>query len=70
MPEIYVELAEGRTAEQKKAIMKGITDVIVQTLGADPETVVVTIHEIKLENKMKGGRTFVERRKPQPPEQK
>lgn len=69
MPEIYVELAEGRTAEQKKAIMKGITDVIVQTLGVDPETV-VAIHEIKLENKMKAGRTFVERRKPQTPEQK
>ena len=45
MPEIILELAEARTLEQKRAIVKGFTDTLVQTIGVDPEAVVVIIHE-------------------------
>ena len=45
MPEIILELAEGRTLEQKRAIVKGFTDTLVQVIGVDPEAVVVIIHE-------------------------
>ena len=45
MPEIILELAEGRTLEQKRAIVKGFTDTLVEAIGVDRESVVVIIHE-------------------------
>jgi 4-oxalocrotonate tautomerase len=62
MPEITISLAAGRTDEQKKGIMLDITQALVKHLGVDPEVVVIQINEAPLHNKMKGGKTFVERR--------
>ena len=61
MPEIILELAEGRTLEQKRAIVKGFTDTLVQTIGVDPEAVVVIIHENPRTDKAKGGVLFCDR---------
>lgn len=61
MPEVQVFLAEGRTEEQKKNMMGGITQALVDNLGVSPEAVTVQIVESKLTNKMKGGKTFDER---------
>lgn len=61
MPEIIVHLAEGRSAEQKRAVMKAITDAVVDKLGAKPETVTVSIIETPRSLKMKGGVLFSER---------
>jgi 4-oxalocrotonate tautomerase len=62
MPEITISLAAGRTDEQKKGMMLDITQALVKHLGVDPEAVVIQINEAPLHNKMKGGKTFVERR--------
>lgn len=62
MPEITINLAAGRTDEQKKGMMLDITAALVKHLGVDPEVVVIQINEAPLNNKMKGGRTFVERK--------
>jgi 4-oxalocrotonate tautomerase len=62
MPEITISLAAGRTDEQKKGMMLDITQALVKHLGVDPEAVVIQINEAPLNNKMKGGKTFVERR--------
>jgi 4-oxalocrotonate tautomerase len=62
MPEITISLAAGRTDEQKKGMMLDITQALVKHLGVDPEVVVIQINEAPLHNKMKGGKTFVERR--------
>ena len=61
MPEITINLAAGRTEEQKKGMMLDITQALVKNLGVDPEVVVIQINEAPLNNKMKGGETFVER---------
>ena len=61
MPEVYVHAVEGRTAEQKRALMKDITDAVVRNFGVPPETVVVTIVESPKVNKAKGGVPFTER---------
>ena len=37
MPEVYVNLAEGRTMDQKRALVKDITAAMVKNLGVDPE---------------------------------
>ena len=62
MPEITINLAEGRTSEQKAAMMRGISQALVTHLGVKAEDVVIQINEAPLANKMKGGKTFVERK--------
>ena len=61
MPEVQVLMAEGRSDEQKKAMMVDITQALVKNLGVDAEVVTVQIVEAKLTDKMKGGKTFAER---------
>jgi 4-oxalocrotonate tautomerase len=61
MPEIIVHLAEGRAPEQKRALMKAITEAVVKNLDAKPETVTVSIIETPRALKLKGGVLFSER---------
>ena len=61
MPEITINLAAGRTDEQKKGMMLDITQALVKNLGVTADAVVIQINEAPLNNKMKGGQTFVER---------
>jgi 4-oxalocrotonate tautomerase len=62
MPEITINMAEGRTEAQKTGMMRDITQSLVTHLGVDPEVVVIQINEAPLSHKMKGGKTFVERK--------
>jgi 4-oxalocrotonate tautomerase len=61
MPEITINLAAGRTDEQKRAMMLDITAALVTHLGVTADAVVIQINEASLNNKMKGGKTFAER---------
>ena len=61
MPEIIVYALEGRTNEQKKALMKDITDAVVKNFGTQAEAVTVQIVESSKLNKAKGGVPFSER---------
>jgi 4-oxalocrotonate tautomerase len=61
MPEITVNMASGRTEEQKAGMMRDITKALVNNLGVDAEAVVIQINEAPHTHKMKGGKTFVER---------
>jgi len=63
MPEVVVYLAEGRTPEQKRGLMKEITDAVVKNCKVDPGVVTVSIMETPLANKAKGGVPFSERKK-------
>ncbi len=60
MPEILVHIAEGRTAEAKKALMKDITDAVVKNFNVPPERVVVQIVESPKDSKSRGGVPFSE----------
>lgn len=61
MPEIIVYCAEGRTPEQRKGLMKGLTDAMVENFGVKAEVVTVQIVEAKKTDKAKGGIPFSER---------
>ncbi len=61
MPEVIFYCVEGRTADQKKALMKDITDAVVKNLGVNPELVVVSIVETAKTDKARGGIPFSER---------
>jgi 4-oxalocrotonate tautomerase len=61
MPEVHVYAIAGRSAEQKKALMKDITDAVVKNFGAAPDQVVVQIVEAAKDSKSKAGVPFSER---------
>jgi 4-oxalocrotonate tautomerase len=61
MPEIMVYCAEGRTPEQKKDLMKGLTDAMVKSFGVRIDAVTVQIIESPKTDKAKGGVPFTER---------
>ena len=61
MPEVIVYAVAGRTAEQKKALMKDITDALVKNFGVKIDAVTVQIVESQKDSKAKGGIPFTER---------
>ncbi len=63
MPEITINMAAGRTDEQKKGMMVDITAALVKNLGVEPDAVIIQINEAPLQHKMKGGKTYLERQK-------
>lgn len=46
MPIIQLNIAVGRTTEQKAAAMSAITEAVVKTLGARAEQVRIMINEV------------------------
>lgn len=66
MPYVNIKITrEGATAEQKAALIKGVTDVLVDVLGKNPATTFVVIDEVDIENWGVGGMSVAERRKGQ-----
>ncbi len=63
MPEVHVYLAAGRSEDQKRNLMREITDAVVKNTGSPLDSVTVQIIEAPLIDKMKGGETFADRRK-------
>jgi 4-oxalocrotonate tautomerase len=55
MPVVTVAMHEGRSLEQKRELVKGLTDVLVKVIGSRPEAVHVVIEEVKRENWAIGG---------------
>jgi 4-oxalocrotonate tautomerase len=62
MPEVYIHALEGRSVDQKRALLRDITDAVVRHFDVAPEAVVVTIVEAPRHNKAKGGVLFSERK--------
>jgi 4-oxalocrotonate tautomerase len=61
MPEVYVHAVKGRSLEQKKALMKDITDAVVKNFNTTADQVVISIIETEPTSKAKGGVLFSER---------
>ncbi len=55
MPIVTVAMYEGRTIDQKRGIVKGITDLIARVTGNPADSVHVVIDEVKRENWAIGG---------------
>jgi 4-oxalocrotonate tautomerase len=62
MPFVQVSMGTGRTPEQKRALLDGISEVVHTTLGADYESIRVWIVELEPENVMLGQESLAERR--------
>ncbi len=56
MPYVNIRITrEGATEAQKAELIKGATDLLVRVLGKNPNTTVVTIDEVAMENWGIGG---------------
>ena len=65
MPYVNIKLtreAQPITAEQKAAIIRGVTDLLVDVIDRGPATTVVVIDEIDTDNYGVGGKTITVRR--------
>jgi len=63
MPYVNIKITrDGATAEQKKALIEGVTQLLVDTLNKNPATTTVIIDEIDTDNWGIGGQSVTERR--------
>jgi 4-oxalocrotonate tautomerase len=64
MPYINIKITrEGVTTQQKRELIVGATQLLVDVLGNDPSTTVVVIDEIDIDNWGVGGEQITERRR-------
>jgi 4-oxalocrotonate tautomerase len=61
MPEIYIYAVEGRTMDQKRSLVKDVTDAVVRHFQVTPGDVMVQIMETPKTSKAKGGILFSDR---------
>ena len=61
MPVVTVQMYDGRTLDQKRELVKGITDVVARVTGVSEEGVHVIIDEVKREHWSIGGRLWPDR---------
>lgn len=55
MPTLRVELFEGRTVEQKRALAQALTEATVRTLGGSPDGVDIVFFDIRKHDWSTGG---------------
>jgi 4-oxalocrotonate tautomerase len=64
MPYVNIRITRTEaTAEQKAALIKGTTQLLVDVLGKNPQTTMVVIDEVDTDNWGIGGETVTARKK-------
>jgi 4-oxalocrotonate tautomerase len=61
MPYVTIDLREGRTIEQKRALAKAVTEAVARTLNAKPEAVHIIIHDAPASNFASAGTLLADR---------
>lgn len=63
MPYVNIKITkEGATAEQKVQLIRGVTQLLSDVLGKNPQTTFVVIDEVETDNWGIGGETVTVRR--------
>ncbi|AEJ38842.1 4-oxalocrotonate tautomerase family enzyme [Sulfobacillus acidophilus TPY] len=62
MPLIHIELLDGRTSEQKRQLIREVTEAVHRTIGAPTENIRVILTEVPFDHWAVGGVTMAERR--------
>lgn len=55
MPFVIVEMWKGRTVEQKRKLVRAITDAMVEHAGAKPDCLHVVIHDVPTDSWARAG---------------
>lgn len=58
MPMIHVEMFAGRTAEQKRALVRELTDAFVRAAGGTPESVQIVLSDVEKDNWASAGQLY------------
>lgn len=66
MPLVHVSMAEGRTEEQKRALLRAISKVVQETLGAPEASIRVWITEFRPTDYLAGGEILADRQQGDP----
>ena len=62
MPFVTIVLREGRSVDQKRELVKAVTDAIVRTVNAKPEAVHIVVHDEPAHNLANGGQLISDRK--------
>ena len=62
MPVINIKLVEGRSVEQKRAMVKSVTRAVAESLGVAESAVWISIEDMKPENFAQAGELRLDRR--------
>ncbi|MFC1942990.1 tautomerase family protein [Chloroflexota bacterium] len=60
MPRVIVEADEGRTIEQKRGLVKDITDAVCKNFKVPVDAVTIVIREGKKENRARAGKLVID----------
>lgn len=58
MPSITVQMFDGRTIDEKRELVKALTNATCQTLNCKPESVTIILQEHQRENWSTGGKLW------------
>ena len=61
MPEVYIYALEGKTLDQKRKLVKEVTETVARYLEVAEDTVLIQLMESSREAKAKGGVLFSDR---------
>jgi 4-oxalocrotonate tautomerase len=64
MPEVYIYAIEGRSLDQKRKLVKEVTEAVARNLDVAEDAVLIQILESSREAKAKGGVLFSDRPAP------
>ena len=62
MPHIQVTMLKGRSTEQKRKLVKRLTDAMVEEAGATRDAVTVAVVEVEKEDFARGGTLIADRK--------
>jgi 4-oxalocrotonate tautomerase len=60
MPLITIEALAGRTTEQKRGLVKDVTEAVVKNFNCKPDVVTIIIHELADEHLAKAGKLKID----------
>jgi 4-oxalocrotonate tautomerase len=63
VPVVTVQMLSGRSDDQKRSLVKAMTDAMVTTCGVSADAVWVIVNEVERENWAAGGVTYADKAK-------
>lgn len=60
MPLVTIKMIEGRTLEQKRALVEKVTDAVVEALDITPDRVSITLQHMAKDDFAKGGKLTID----------
>ncbi|MFC1891569.1 tautomerase family protein [Thermodesulfobacteriota bacterium] len=65
MPQVTVKCIEGRTIDQKRGLVKDITEAFVKHFDVEGDKVGIEIIELSKDNLARSGQLFIDQKPPQ-----